>query len=103
MRDRLLKNISWLFFDKIIRVLGGLFIGIWVARYLGPHDFGILNYSIAYVAMFMLFVKLGLDQIVVREIVKDKESRGEILGTVFLLKLFGGVFGKTASSHGLDF
>ena len=87
MKSKLLKNISWLFYDKIIRVLGGLLIGIWVARYLGPNDFGVLNYSIAYVAMFMLFVKLGLDQIVVREIVKDKESRGEILGTVFLLKL----------------
>jgi len=92
MKSKLLKNISWLFYDKIIRVLGGLLIGIWVARYLGPNDFGVLNYSIAYVAMFMLFVKLGLDQIVVREIVKDKESRGEILGTVFLLKLLGGVF-----------
>ena len=65
-----LKNASWLLFDKLVRIFGGLFIGIWIARYLGPSDFGILNYALAYVAFFQVFVGLGLNQIVVREIPK---------------------------------
>ena len=35
------KNTSWLFFEKILRMFVGLFIGIWVARYLGPERFGL--------------------------------------------------------------
>jgi len=89
MRQKLLKNISWLFFDKIIRILGGLVVGIWVARYLGPSDFGVLNYALAYTALFMLFVKLGLDQIVVREVVKKPKLTNYLMGTAFGLKLIG--------------
>jgi len=65
-----LKSASWLLLDKMVRIFGGLFIGIWIARYLGPSDFGILNYALAYVAFFQVFVGLGLNQIVVREIPK---------------------------------
>lgn len=89
IKQKIFKNISWLFFDKIIRVLGGLFIGVWVARYLGPNDFGILNYAIAYTALFVVFTRLGLDQIVVREIVKNAKDINKILGTSFVLKLGG--------------
>jgi len=90
-KNKLLKNISWLFFDKIIRILGGLFVGIWVARYLGPSDFGLLNYSLAYTGLFILFVNLGLDQIVIREIVKKSKLTYYILGTAFWLKVMGSV------------
>ncbi len=91
MRQKLLKNISWLFFDKIIRIFGGLIVGIWVARYLGPSDFGVLNYALAYTALFMLFVKLGLDQIIVRELVKKPKLTNYLMGTAFGLKLMGSI------------
>ena len=50
-----LKNFSWLFVEKIIRISGGIFIGIWIARYLGPNDYGVLNYALAYIGFFQLF------------------------------------------------
>lgn len=84
-----IHNILWLLFDKVLRVFGGLFIGVWVARHLGPQDFGILNYAIAYSALFSLFSKIGLDQIIVREIVKTPKLTNYLLGTAFGLKLFG--------------
>ena len=90
-KNKLRKNISWLFFDKVIRIFGGLFVGIWVARYLGPNDFGVLNYALAYTAFFMVFVKLGLDQIIVREIVKKPKLTNYLLGTAFGLKLVGSI------------
>jgi len=90
-KNKLLKNISWLFFEKIIRILTGLFLGIWIARYLGPNDFGVLNYALAYTGLFVLFVNLGLDQIIVREIVKKPKLTNYMLGTAFVLKLSGSI------------
>lgn len=90
-KHKLLKNISWLFFDKVIRIIGGLFVGIWVARYLGPNDFGVLNYALAYTALFTLFTKLGLDQIIVREVVKKEKITHCLLGTAFGLKFIGAI------------
>lgn len=89
MKARIFNNISWLFFDKIIRIFGSLVVGIWVARYLGPEQFGILNYGMAFVAMFSFLPNLGLNQIVVRDITKHPEKTNQIIGSSFVLKLLG--------------
>ena len=84
-------NFNWLLIEKIIQIFGGLFIGVWVARYLGPNDFGILSYALAFIAFFSWLSQLGLNQILVREIIKFPEKTYEIIGTAFFLKLFGGI------------
>ena len=83
-------NVAWLLGEKIVRMGGGLLIGICIARYLGPARLGLLSYAGAFVSLFATLASLGLDGIVVREIVRDPARQGEILGTSFLLKLAGG-------------
>jgi PST family polysaccharide transporter len=85
------ENTAWLFFDRILRIGVGLIIWIWIARHLGPEQFGIYNYAIAFVALFGTLVGLGLDSIVVRDLVLSPASRDELLGTVFTLRLAGGL------------
>jgi O-antigen/teichoic acid export membrane protein len=69
----------------------GLFVGIWVARYLGPEQFGLLSYAQSFVFLFTAIATLGLDGIVVRELVKDESRREELLGTAFGLKFIGAI------------
>lgn len=88
--QKILGNTGWLFFDKILRMGVGLFVGVWVARYLGPELFGAFNFAIAFVALFGAFASLGLDGIVVRDIVREPERKFEILSSTFILKLCGG-------------
>ena len=88
---QILSNIGWLLFDKALRVVVGLFVVAWVARHLGPDRFGMLNYVIAFVGLFMTLHKLGLDGIVVRDIVRSPDDAEELLGTAFAMKLAGGL------------
>ncbi len=83
------KNTSWLFGENILRMAVGLFVGIWVARYLGPEQFGLFSYALSFVGLFTVMATLGLDGIVVRELVKDESRRDELIGTAFWLKLLG--------------
>jgi len=83
------KNTSWLFGEKIIRMIVGLFISIWIARYLGPEQFGLFSYAVSFVGLFTAISTLGLDTILVRELVKNESKRDILLGTAFRLKLFG--------------
>ncbi len=83
------KNTSWLFAEKILRMVVGLFVGIWVAKYLGPEQYGLLSYAQSFVGLFVAFATLGLDGIVVRELVKNERRRDELIGTAFWLKLIG--------------
>lgn len=87
----MLGNSGWLFFDKAVRIGIGLVVGVWLARYLGPERFGQFNYAIAFVALFSPIAILGLDGLVVRELVRRPERRQEILGSAFVIKLLGGI------------
>jgi O-antigen/teichoic acid export membrane protein len=85
------KNTSWLMGERILRMGVGLFVGVWVARYLGPEQFGLLSYAQSLVFLFTAIATLGLDGIVVRELVKYPEKRSILLGTAFGLKLSGAI------------
>ncbi len=80
-------NISWLLVENFVRYGLALGVGVYTARYLSPNDYGVLNYVTSYVALFSAFASLGIDSIVVRDLVRDFERRDEILGTAFMLKL----------------
>ncbi|CUS92988.1 flippase [Candidatus Kryptobacter tengchongensis] len=88
---RYFANTSWLFAEKVLRMVVGLFVGVWVARYLGPEKYGLLSYAQSFVGLFTAIATLGLDGIVVRELVKDESRRDELLGTAFWLKVIGGI------------
>lgn len=85
------KNTSWLLGEKILRMVVGLFVGIWIARYLGPEQFGLLSYAQSFVGLFTAIATLGLDGIVIRELVKDESKRDALLGTAFFLKVIGAI------------
>lgn len=89
--QKILINAGWLFGDKILRMGMGLLVGVWVARYLGPEQFGLLNYAIAFVALFTAFANLGLNGIVVRDLVQDPSTAETTMGTAFVLTALGGL------------
>jgi len=83
-------NTAWLSGYRVARMAVGLVIGIWVARYLGPTRFGMLNFAQAFVALFAAAAGLGLPSVVVRELVRAPERSPATLGTAFLLSLAAG-------------
>ncbi|MFO8086610.1 MAG: flippase [Bacteroidales bacterium] len=90
--QRSIKNSGWLFFDHIIRIAVGFVIGIWIARYLGPANLGLLDYSVAFFSLFAAISSLGLSGIVVRELVREPDKSDEILASAFtMLSVAGGI------------
>lgn len=88
---KIINNIGWLFFDKVLRMGVGLLVGVWVARYLGPEQFGLLNFAMAFIGLFGAIATLGLQGIVVRDIVRDPENARVTLGTAAILQLIAGL------------
>jgi O-antigen/teichoic acid export membrane protein len=88
--QRVLDNTGWLFADKILRMGLGLLVGVWLARYLGPAQFGLLNFAGSFVTLFSALALLGLEAIIVRELVRTPAGQDELLGTTFFLRLLSG-------------
>lgn len=82
-------NTGWLFVEQILRIFSGLFVGVWVARFLGPETFGTFSYAIAFVALFGAIANLGLQGIVVRELINKPEQQKTIMGTAFYMQIAG--------------
>lgn len=80
-----------MFAERILRMVAGLLVGIWVARYLGPTQFGVFSYALAFTSLFCSVAKLGLDSIVIRDLVRDPTRRDRYMGTAFWLKLMGSI------------
>lgn len=93
----IVSNALWLFADKLLRMGVGLLVSVWVARYLGPEQFGTFNYVLSFVAMFSCITTLGLDGIVVRDIVGTPEKSNEIMGSAFVLKFCGSLLAMMLS------
>jgi O-antigen/teichoic acid export membrane protein len=89
--QKIIGSITWLTGDRILRMGVGLLVGVWVARYLGPEQFGLLSYALAFVSFFNMLATLGFNDIVVRNIVREPSISSRILGTVFRLKLVTGI------------
>ncbi|MFN6483402.1 MULTISPECIES: flippase [unclassified Nostoc] len=87
----IIANTGWLFADRILRMGASLVVGVWVARYLGVQQYGLFNYALAFVALFSPIFTLGLDDVVVRHLVRKSSNKEEILGTTFWLKFLGGI------------
>lgn len=82
-----LKNAGWLIGGKVIQMLLSLLVSIWMARYLGPSDFGLINYGNSYTSFFMAFCTLGLNSIIIKEFVDLPDNIGETLGTALGLRI----------------
>ena len=85
MNNRVIKNASWIIICKIAESFISLIIGMITARYLGPANYGLINYAASIVAFVTPIMHLGITNILVQEFVQHKESEGEILGTTILM------------------
>lgn len=69
----------------------GLLLGVWVARHLGPSQFGVLSFAVAFTGLFGALANLGLQSTVMREIVRNPKSAGIVLGSAATLQILGGL------------
>lgn len=81
------KNASVLFLSQIISFILSFFYIMYTARYLGSEGFGILSFALAFAGVFGVFNDLGLQQITVREVARDKSLADKYIGNIVVIKL----------------
>jgi len=73
-----------------LRIFISVFVAIWLARHLGSEQYGLFNYALSIVGLLTAIATLGLDNVVVKELVRNEFAEQTILGTSFFLKLATG-------------
>lgn len=85
--NRIIKNTSWIVLCKIAQSLLNLVVSSLTARYLGPSNFGVINYAASIVAFVLPLMQLGLRSTLVYEFIQRPDKEGETLGTALLMNV----------------
>ena len=91
-KNRVFKNAFWIISIQIVKSLLGIVISMLTARFLGPSNFGLINYASSIVAFITPIMYLGLNSVLVQEIINFPEKEGETLGTAILMSFISSLF-----------
>lgn len=80
---------------KIVHMVLGFLIGLITARYLGPSNFGLINYAGAFSTFFTAVCTLGINSVIVKNFVDYPDEEGAALGTTIVLRIIAGVMSIT--------
>ena len=63
-----------------------LFINLVTARYFGPSNYGTINYASSFVAFFSSLCNLGLNYVILKDLIENKEEQGLTIGTSIAMR-----------------
>ena len=84
--QRIAKNIGVLAISQVITSIFGFFLLIYIARYLGEVGFGKYSFALSFTVLFVVFSDIGISNLVVREIARNKELTNEYLTNISIIK-----------------
>ncbi len=85
--NQAINNATWTVACKIAQSVLQLIVGMLSARYLGPANYGLINYAASIVAFALPLMRLGFNATLVHEFVETPEKEGEIIGTSLVLNV----------------
>jgi len=88
-----LKNSAWMIAEYFLKIIATIFVTIYVARYLGPEQFGVLSYILAITAIVKALTRLGMDGVLVRDLIKYPDQTRAYMGTAFGLMIIASLIG----------
>ena len=91
-KNKVVQNASWIIGARVIQALLSFVIGMLTARFLGPSNYGLINYAASVVAFFTPIMELGITNIIVHQLIEHNDREGDTLGTALALNLFSAVF-----------
>ena len=85
-RNKEIKNAGWLIGGKVFQMIIALIVNLFTARYLGPGNYGVINYASAYLAFFTSLCTLGINSIIIKDFVDHPNEEGCAIGSTLVLR-----------------
>ncbi len=88
--NRLLNNVSWIFFGNVAHALLKFVLDAVVARLLSLNDNGMLTYASSLISFVSVICGFGFSSVITREFVEDEENTGRLLSSCVLAQIVAG-------------
>lgn len=87
IKRRFISNTIWIIAERVLQMLISLVVGMMSVRYLGPENYGAISYTGSFLALFNSICTLGLEGIIIKNIVDEPDKSGEIIGTSIVMRI----------------
>lgn len=95
-RNKTVKNAGYLIVGKVIQMAFALVISLLTARYLGPSNYGLINYASAYTGFAAAVCTLGINNVLVKEFIDHPGDEGMVIGTTLGLRAISSLLSALA-------
>ena len=86
-KKKIFSNSVWMIIQQLYSMITSFVLVALIARHLGPSDYGLISYCASVITIFTTLSGLGLDNVIVSEIIKNPEKEGGYLGTALVMRL----------------
>ena len=87
MNIKSIKNASWIIGCRIFQSILAFVISMLTARYLGPSNYGLINYAQSITTFVAPIMHLGFNWVIVKELINYPEEEEKTLGTCITLSI----------------
>ena len=91
LQSKVTKNAGWIIGGRIYHMLLAFIVGLLTARYLGPGNYGLINYAATYTSFFASFCTLGINSVIIKIFVDHPDEEGETIGSAIILRTISSV------------
>ncbi len=91
IKNKEISNAGWIIGERIIQMVLSLIVGVLSARYLGPENYGSLNYTASFITFFSSIATLGMDGVIIKKMIVQPDKEGHFLGGSIVLRLLSSV------------
>ena len=96
MVNKEIKNAGWIIGEQIFQMAISLIVGVLTARYLGPSNYGALNYTASFVTFALSVATLGMEGVVIKKMIMRPDDEGVYLGSCMLFRLLSSILSSIA-------
>lgn len=82
-----IQNSFWIIGEQVFQVLFSFVVGILSARYLGPKNYGTLNYTASFVSFFINIASLCMEVVVIKKMVDNPKDEGVYIGSCIFFRV----------------
>ena len=88
MSKKIFSNSLWMMSEKVISIFGLIFVTSFVAKYIGPENFGKLTFASSIFAIIQTIAMMGSENIIFQKTAKDRRLGEYIINSTKIIRDF---------------
>ena len=86
LHNKTVRNAGWIIAGRLMNKVIAFLVSVLSARYLGPKDYGLVNYAMAYTTFFASVCTLGINSIIIKNFLDHPEEEGLAIGSALVMR-----------------